>query len=105
MEDLWTELLIAIISAVVSVFIGWFKRSDYDVKCEDLYAKYAMVFQVSGELVRALDEKLYVEMEDCIKKLTLAYQSPEFTPNMFNQIVKESKDVFDRVNELIKNRS
>lgn len=105
MESLWTELLVAVITALISVVITWTKKEQIDIAVEDKYAKYALVFQVSGELIRALDEKLYVEMDEALKKMRLAYQSPEFTTKMFQEIVKESKDVFDRANELIKNRS
>lgn len=105
MDELWTELLVALLTAVISVAITWFRREAYDIKFEDLYSKYKMVFDVSGELVRALDEKLYEEMDDCVKKMKQAYESPEFTPSAFIGIVKECKDVFDRANELIKNRS
>jgi len=105
MDELWTELLVAIITAVISVAITWSKREGYDIKFEDKYMKYKMIFDISGELVRALDEQLYDEMADCVKLMTKAYESTEFTPSMFNQIVKESKDVFDRVNVLLKKRS
>lgn len=102
MEGLLTEFLVAVLTAFVSIVLTWFRREAYDIRFEDLYSKYRMVFEVSGELVKAMDEKLYVEMGDCVQKMKQAYESPEFTPSMFNQIVKECKDVFDRAEQLLK---
>ena len=98
------EFLVALVTAIISAVLTWVRKNAYDIKFEDLYVKYSMMFQVSGELVKSIDEKLYKEMEDCVKKLTLAYQSPEFTTAMFNSLVKEAQEVFDYVDDLLKNR-
>lgn len=98
------EFLVALITAAISAILTWMRKNAHDIKFEDMYVKYSMMFQVSGELVKSIDEKLYKEMEDCVKKLTLAYQSPEFTTSMFNSLVKEAQELFDYIEDLLKNR-
>lgn len=98
------EFLVALITATITAVLTWMRKNSYDIKFEDKYAKYSMLYQVSGEVVKSIDEKLYKEMEDCIKQLTLAYQSPEFTTSMFNSLVKEAQELFDYVEDLLKNR-
>ena len=98
------DIIVAVVTALASVFITWMTKNRNDIWFEDLYSKYTLVFQVSGAAIEAIDEQLYIEMKECVEKLTLAYQSPQFTTAMFNSLVKEAKDVFDRVEILLKNR-
>lgn len=104
MEDLIVELVTSIVVAVLAFIVGMFKERQYDIKMEDAYVKNKLLFDVSGTVVKAVDEKLYNEMEDAIKKMKEAYESPMFTTASFNTIVKECKDVFDRAQVLIKSR-
>ena len=105
MNDVLMDILYVVVTAIVSVAVTWIKRESYDIQFEDKYCKYLMIFELSGGLVKMWDEKLYEEMAECVRLMKKAYTSPEFTPSAFNKIVKESKDVFDRVQELMKNRS
>jgi hypothetical protein len=105
MDAMLSELIIAITTAVIGYVIGIFKDRQYNLKMEDLYSKYKMFFTVSGVLLKQVDEKLYHEVEEAIQKMQMAYQSESFTTKAFNEIVLECKDVFDRAQYLIKNRS
>lgn len=104
MEDLIVELVTSIVVAVLAFIVGMFKERQYDIKMEDAYVKNKLLFDVSGMVIKALDEKLYNEMEDSVKKMQEAYESPKFTNKAFQEIVKECKDVFDRAQLLIKSR-
>ena len=105
MNEQLLELITAIIVAVIGYVIGIVKERQYDLAIEDKYSKYKLVFDVSGAVIKTVDEKLYTEIEEAIAKMDEAYKSPTFTTAMFNSIVKESKDVFDRAQVLLKNRS
>ncbi|MBR4846071.1 MAG: hypothetical protein IKU98_06590 [Bacteroidaceae bacterium] len=104
MEDLIVELVTSVVVAVLAFVVGIFRERQYDIKMEDVYVKNKLFFDVSGMVVKALDEKLYNEMEEAITKMKVAYESPTFTTASFNAIVKECKDVFDRAQVLIKSR-
>ena len=104
MDELLVEMVTAIVVAILGYIVGIIKERQYDLKIEDLYVKYKMIFDISGDIIHALDEKLYVEMEEAIAMMKEAYESPTMSTAMFNKIVKESKDVFDRVNVLLKGR-
>lgn len=101
MDNLLVECIVAIVVAILGYIVGIFKDRQYELSIEDKYVKYKLIFDVSGAVVKTLDEKLYSEMEEAIVKMKQAYESPEFTTKMFQEIVKESTDVFDRVQELI----
>ena len=105
MNEQLLELIIAIIVAVIGYVIGIFKEKNYQIKFEDTYSKYKLIFDVSGTVIKAMDEKLYTEMEEAIAKMKEAYENPSFTPDAFASIVKECKDVFDRVQELLSKRA
>lgn len=105
MQEIITEIALAVGAGVAAYFVGIFKDRQYNLKIEDLYSKYKLLFNVSGALIKTLDEKLYVEMEQAITKMQTAYTSEGFTTKSFNQIVKECADVFNRAEELLKNRS
>ena len=104
MSEQLLELIIAIIVAVIGYVIGIFKDRQYNIKVEDVYNKYKLLFDVSGAVIKTIDEKLYVEMEEAIAKMKEAYESTSFTTQAFNEIVKECKDVFDRAQILLKKR-
>ena len=105
MDSALIECVTGIIVAVVGYVIGVIKERQYDLAIEDRYSKYKLIFDVSGSVLKVMDEKLYIEIEEAIAKMDEAYKSPTFTTAMFNQIVKESKDVFDRAQELLESRS
>lgn len=98
------ELGVGLLSALVGAAIAWWKKTVCDLNFEDLFVKYGLVLKVSGAVIEELDPKLYIEMKECYEKLEAAYQSPAFTTKMFNELVKEAKDVFDRVDFLLANR-
>ena len=105
MNEQLLELIMAIIVAVIGYVIGIVKERQYDLAIEDIYSKYKLIFDISGTVIKMVDEKLYTEIEEAIAKMDEAYKSPTFTTAMFNQIVKESKDVFDRAEALLKKRA
>lgn len=98
------ELGVGLLSAIVGAALAWWKKTVTDLNFEDLYSKYALILRVSGAVIEELDPKLYIEMKECIEKLDEAYKSPEFTTKMFNRLVKEAYDVFERVDILLANR-
>lgn len=104
MDELLIEMVTAIVVAVLGYIIGIFKDRQTNLKIEDTYIKYKLIFDVSGAVIRTMDEKLYVEMEEAIAKMKEAYESPAMTTAMFNEIVRECKDVFNRAQELLKKR-
>lgn len=101
MDEMLSEMIVAIVVAVIGYAIGIFKDRQYNLKVEDVYSKYKLFFDISGAMVKALDEKLYNEIEEAIKKMDEAYKSPTFTTQAFNEIVKECSDVFKRAQELL----
>lgn len=101
MDEMIYALIIGIACVVIGTAITWTKKKGYDDKVTDLYEKYRIVFTLSGALIKSVDEKLYNEMEEAINKMTEAYNSPNFTPSMLEDIIKECQDVFDRVQEII----
>ena len=105
MDSTLMECVTAIVVAVIGYVIGIIKERQYDLALEDRYSKYKLIFDVSGSVLKVMDEKLYTEIEEAIAKMDEAYKSPTFTTAMFNQIVRESKDVFDRAQELLESRS
>lgn len=105
MDSALIECVTGIIVAVVGYVIGVIKERQYDLAIEDRYSKYKLIFDVSGSVIKLMDEKLYTEIGEAVAKMDEAYKSPTFTTAMFNQIVKESKDVFDRAQELLESRS
>ena len=98
------ELGVGLLSAIIGAAIAWWKKTVNDLNFEDLFSKYSLILNVSGAVIEELDPKLYIEMKECIDKLRQAYASPEFTTKMFNTLVKESMDVFERVDILLANR-
>ena len=104
MDSMLVELITAIVVAVIGYVVGIVKERQYDLAIEDTYSKYKLIFDISGTVIKMVDEKLYTEIEEAIAKMDEAYKSPTFTTAMFNQIVKESKDVFDRAQILLKKR-
>lgn len=104
MDDLIVELVTSVVVAILAFVVGIFKERQYDLKMEDIYVKNKLFFDVSGMVVKAIDEKLYNEMDEAVKRMKEAYESPTFTTAAFNSIVKECKDVFDRAQVLIKSR-
>lgn len=104
MDSMLVELITAIVVAVIGYVIGIFKDRQYNLKVEDVYNKYKLIFDVSGVVIKTIDEKLYTEMEEAIAKMKEAYESTSFTTQAFNEIVKECKDVFDRAQILLKKR-
>ena len=104
MDEIFYTLIVAVVCALISFVIGWTKRKGWDLKAEDLYSKYKLIFDISGNLVQTIDAQLYEEMKEAVEKMTEAYQSTSFTPDMFNEIVKECGDVFRRAQELIGNQ-
>ena len=101
MDEIIYTVIVAIIVAVISGVIGWTKRKGYDTKFENIYIKYKMVFEIAGALIKAYDEPLYNELNEALAKMKSAYESPEFTADQFNEIVKECQDVLNRVDELL----
>ena len=100
-----TEMITAIIVAILGYVIGIIKERQTNLNFEDKYVKYKLLFDVSGTVIKAMDNKLYTEMEEAIAKIKEAYESPTFTTQAFNSIIKECKDVFDRAQELLKKRA
>ena len=101
MDEIIYTAIMAIIVALIGALIGWTKRKGYDTKFENIYIKYKMVFEIAGALVKTYDEALYNELKDALTKMRNAYESPEFTADQFNEIVKECQDVLNRVDELL----
>ena len=91
--------------AILGYVIGIIKDRQTNLNFEDKYVKYKLLFDVSGTVIKAMDNKLYTEMEEAIAKIKEAYESPTFTTQAFNSIIKECKDVFDRAQELLKKRA
>ena len=81
-----TETIVAIMVAIIGYVIGIIKDRQTNLNFEDKYVKYT-------------------EMEEAIAKIKEAYESPTFTTQAFNSIIKECKDVFDRAQELLKKRA
>lgn len=104
MDSMLSEMIIAIVVAIIAYITGIVKDRQVNLNFEDKFSKYKLIFDVSGTVIKSLDEKLYVEMEEAITKMKEAYESPTFTTQSFNEIVKECQDVFDRAQELLKNR-
>ena len=100
-----TETITAIMVAIIGYVIGIIKDRQTNLNFEDKYVKYKLLFDVSGTVIKAMDNKLYTEMEEAIAKIKEAYESPTFTTQAFNSIIKECKDVFDRAQELLKKRA
>lgn len=100
-----TEMITAIIVAILGYVIGIIKDRQTNLNFEDKYVRYKLLFDVSGTVIKAMDNKLYTEMEEAIAKIKEAYESPTFTTQAFNSIIKECKDVFDRAQELLKKRA
>ena len=100
-----TETIVAIMVAIIGYVIGIIKDRQTNLNFEDKYVKYKLLFDVSGTVIKAMDNKLYTEMEEAIAKIKEAYESPTFTTQAFNSIIKECKDVFDRAQELLKKRA
>lgn len=100
-----TEMITAIMVAIIGYIIGIIKDRQTNLNFEDKYVKYKLLFDVSGTVIKAMDNKLYTEMEEAIAKIKEAYESPTFTTQAFNSIIKECKDVFDRAQELLKKRA
>lgn len=100
-----TEMITAIMVAIIGYVIGIIKDRQTNLNFEDKYVKYKLLFDVSGTVIKAMDNKLYTEMEEAIAKIKEAYESPTFTTQAFNSIIKECKDVFDRAQELLKKRA
>jgi len=105
MDTLLSEMIFAIVTAIIGYVVGVFKDRQYNLKMEDLYGKYKLFFDISGNVLKAVDEKLYGEIEEAIAKMKAAYESEAFTTKAFNEIVLECKDVFDRAQYVLKNRS
>ena len=101
MDEIIYTVIMAIIVALIGALIGWTKRKGYDTKFENIYIKYKMVFEIAGALIKTYDEALYNELNDALTKMKNAYESPEFTADQFNEIVKECQDVLNRVDELL----
>ena len=91
--------------AILGYVIGIIKDRQTNLNFEDKYVRYKLLFDVSGTVIKAMDNKLYTEMEEAIAKIKEAYESPTFTTQAFNSIIKECKDVFDRAQELLKKRA
>lgn len=104
MDSMLTEMIAAIVVAILGYVIGIIKDRQTNLNFEDKYARYKLLFDVSGTVIKAMDEKLYTEMEEAITKMKEAYESPTFTTQAFNSIIKECKDVFDRAQILLKKR-
>ena len=100
-----TETIVAIMVAIIGYVIGIIKDRQTNLNFEDKYVKYKLLFDVSGTVIKAMDNKLYTEMEEAIAKIKEAYESPTFTTQAFNSIIRECKDVFDRAQELLKKRA
>ena len=100
-----TEMITAIMVAILGYAIGIIKDRQTNLNFEDKYVKYKLLFDVSGTVIKAMDNKLYTEMEEAIAKIKEAYESPTFTTQAFNSIIKECNDVFDRAQELLKKRA
>lgn len=104
--ELWAAILgavvLAVITAVIGYGIGWTKKKGYDIAFEDIYAEHSLFFEVAGEAVKGLDEKLYMELAEAIEAMRTAYQSPAFTTEAFHCVIMECEDVFQRARELIK---
>ena len=104
--DIWASLLgaviLAVITAIIGYGIGWTKKKGYDIAFEDVYAEHKLFFEVAGEMVKGVDEKLYMELTEAIEAMRTAYESPAFTTESFQSIVAECDDVFQRAREVIK---
>ena len=100
-----TEMIAYIMLAILGYVIGIIKDRQTNLNFEDKYVRYKLLFDVSGTVIKAMDNKLYTEMEEAIAKIKEAYESPTFTTQAFNSIIKECKDVFDRAQELLKKRA
>lgn len=104
MDELLSEMIVAVVVAVLGYVIGYMKERQINNKIEDTYVKYKLFFDVSGSVLKTVDEPLYKEVEEAITKMKTAYESDSFTIQAFNEIVKECADVFNRAQTLIKNR-
>lgn len=100
-----TEMIAYIMLAILGYVIGIIKDRQTNLNFEDKYVRYKLLFDVSGTVIKSMDNKLYTEMEEAIAKIKEAYESPTFTTQAFNSIIKECKDVFDRAQELLKKRA
>lgn len=104
--ELWAAILgavvLAVITAIIGYGIGWTKKKGYDIAFEDVYAEHRLFFEVAGQMVAEMDEKLYKELEEAVTAMRTAYESPSFTTESFQLIVAECEDVFQRARELIK---
>ena len=104
--DIWMSLLgaviLAAITAVIGYGIGWSKKKGHDIMFEDIYAEHKLFFDVAGQMVKDIDEKLYKELEEAILAMKTAYESPAFTTEAFQEIIMECGDVFERAKEIIK---
>jgi len=89
MDEMFIEMITAIVVAVLGYVVGIIKDRQTNLKLEDTYVKYKMIFDVSGSVVKVIDEKLYREMDEAVAKMKEAYESPTFTTQAFNEIVKE----------------
>ena len=105
MDAMLSESIVAIVTAIIGYIVGKFKERQYNLKVEDLYSKYKLFFDISGSILKTMDAKLYSELEEAIAKMKGAYESESFTTQAFNEIVLECKDVFDRAQIILKNRS
>ena len=104
MDAMLSELIVAVITALIGYIVGKFKERQYNLKVEDLYCKYKLLFDISGSVLQTMDAKLYTELEEAISRMKAAYESESFTTQAFNEIVLECKDVFDRAQVVLKNR-
>lgn len=104
MEHLLTEMIVAIVVAVIGYVVGLMKERQTNLKIEDAYAKYKLFFDVCGNVIKTIDADLYRELDEAITRMRVAYESEAFTVQAFNEIVKECADVFARAQILIKNR-
>lgn len=98
------EAIVAIVVAVIGYVVGLIKERQGNLLFEDTYMQYKLLFDVSGMVIKGIDEQLYMELEEAVAKMKEAYENPGFTTQAFNGIVKECKDVFDRAELLLKNR-
>lgn len=104
MEQMWIEIIVPIVVAVIGYVVGFIKERQGNLLFEDTYMRYKLLFDVSGMVIKGIDEKLYVELEEAVAKMKEAYENPSFTTQAFNGIVKECRDVFDRAEMLLKTR-
>ena len=103
MDNLLVECIVAIVVAILGYIVGIFKDRQYNLKIEGLYARYKLFFDVCGAVIKMVDEKLYIEMEQALAEMKESYESLEFTTQDFNQVVKEWKDVFERAQQIYDN--